>query len=685
MTKLHKSVLVVLVLLVAHVSAQDYKFGKVSKEELDEKLYAKDSSASAAVLYRSKKIRFNYIQGSGFKVLTDVHERVKIYNKDGFAYATVSEVLYQSRGSKESISNLKAFTYNLEGEKIVKQKMDKSGIFSTALNKYRNEEKFTLPNIKEGSVIEYEYQITSPFYYSIDEIKFQYDIPIKRMEVSIATPEYFVFKPNMKGYLAVRPKYGSKTGKINFVSKNRNRAGGAVQGTAYSNNQVDYQINTTEFIMNDVAALKEEPFVNDMDNYRSAVNYELQYVQFPQSTRESYTTTWEEVIKKIYESDGFGGQLKPSKYYKEDLEALQAANSSEAELATAIFLHVQKRMTWNSYNGYGSDKGVKEAYKEKSGNIADINLILTSMLQKAGLDASPVLVSTRDHGVPLFPTREGFNYVIASVQIDGRTLLLDASNKYSKPNLLPTRALNWFGKLIKKDGTFTTVNLLPKKVSKENRSIAVTLTARGDISGKCRTTYNDYDAYLFRNTNASVNEEEYLEKLENKNEGMEISEYSLKNKMNIGKPIMESFTFNLDAQADVIGDKIYFAPMFHMALTENPFKLEERLYPIDFTYPWQERCVLNINMPDGYELTSKPADINMVLAENLGGFKYKIVENGNSLQVMVDLKINHAVIGPNYYADLKELFKNAVEKQTEKVVLSKITSDGTSKSAEGSR
>ena len=49
--------------------------------------------------------------------------------------------------------------------------------------------------------------------------------------------------------------------------------------------------------------------------------------------------------------------------------------------------------------------------------------------------------------------------------------------------------------------------------------------------------------------------------------------------------------------------------------------------PID----WQDRYVLNILLPEGYEITSKPEDINLVLAYNMGGFKYKIVKNGKTL------------------------------------------------------
>lgn len=677
MNKLQNILITILIATTSLLSAQDFKFGKVSKEELLEQTYAKDSAAVAAVLFRSKKIKYMYITGSGFQIITSVRGRIKIYKKEGFDYATISERLYKSGSSKETLSGLKAYTYNLENGSIVKQKMAKSGVFSTSLSKNRNEEKFTLPNLKEGSVIEFEYKINSPFAYNIDEIVMQYDIPIKNQEVSISTPEYFTFKPLMKGYLFMKPEYSTNTGKINFTSKSRSQGSGT---TSFSQDQVDYRISTTNYKMTDVPALKEEPYVNDMNNYRSAIKYELQYVQFPQAARESYTTSWETVVKKIYENSSFGGQLKMTKYFKDDLASIISSTNTNSELTAAIFMYVQKRMTWNSMYGYYVDRGVKTAYKEKTGNIADINLMLTAMLQTAGLDANPVLVSTRGHGVPMFPTREGFNYVVASVQLDGGTVLLDATNKYTKPNLLPTRALNWYGKLIKKDATFSTLNLIPQKVSRENTNMSVQLLANGEIEGKLRKTHSDYNAYVFRNNYASVDEDDYLEKLENKNEGMEISDYLVKNKNTIGKAVMESFAFNLDNQANAVGDKIYFSPLFHLTMTENPFTLEERNYPIDFTYPWQDRYVLNIVLPEGYEVTSKPEDMNLALADNMGGFKYKIVENGKSIQVMVDLKINQAVMSQEYYGAVKELFKNSVEKQTEKVVLSKISSNGTADS-----
>jgi hypothetical protein len=62
------------------------------------------------------------------------------------------------------------------------------------------------------------------------------------------------------------------------------------------------------------------------------------------------------------------------------------------------------------------NEGVKKAYKDKTGNVAEINLMLTAMLRYAGLNANPVLVSTRSNGIAIFPNRTAFNYVIAAVE-----------------------------------------------------------------------------------------------------------------------------------------------------------------------------------------------------------------------------------------------------------------------------
>ena len=284
--------------------SQEVKFGKIEKSDLQEGAHQTDSAAVATVLYRNVYLYYRYIQGSGFHQVREVHERIKIHDKDGYEYATVTEALYHADGEKEGIGSLKGNTYNLEGDKVSVDKLKRSDAFREELNDYYDLHKFTMPNVREGSIIEYEYTVQSPFAYSIDEIDMQYDIPIAYQKVRLEIPEFMVFTPRFKGYLLLRPETGKRNGKVNFTYSTSGRYD--TGGPNYKNAGVDYEINTHTYEMREVPALDSEAYVNNMDNYRAAVNYELQYVQFPESPRENFNTSWDQVVQRIYQSDRFG-------------------------------------------------------------------------------------------------------------------------------------------------------------------------------------------------------------------------------------------------------------------------------------------------------------------------------------------------------------------------------------------
>lgn len=655
---------------------QNYDFGKISIEELQEKFNPLDSSASATYLYKYRKTFFQYNQGEGFQLVTEVHERIKLYNQEGFNYATKAISLYKSGSDEEKAGSLKAYTYNLVGGKIEDTKLDKKGIFKTEKSRYRNETKFTMPNIKEGCVIEYKYKIESPFYSNVDEFVFQHDIPVKKIDAIFETPEYFNFKVNTKGFFSVIPNNEQKRDKITFV--NKTRSGGTGLGdpstrTNYSSSDVEFTKNVSLYNLSDIPALKDEPYVNNINNYRSTVNYELSYTKFPNSPIKYYSTTWEDVVKKIYESSSFGDELNKTGYFEDDIDALISTVSDPAKRTFLIFNYVKSRVKWNGYYSYYTNDGVKKAYKNQVGNVAEINLMLTSMLQYAGLNAYPVLVSTRRNGIPLFPTREGYNYVVSYVKLaDGSTALLDATNEYTVPNVLPFRALNWQGRVMAEHGGSELIDLYPKQKSKNSISMMANLNKNGDLNGNYRSVKTNHKALSFREDYNETNKDDFLEKLENKFNGIEISDYQVKNDLDLSKPVMESYKFFKESQADIIGDKIYFSPLFFLKTSENPFKLEKREFPVDFGYPSKNTYRVSINLPEGYKVESIPESVAMALPDNLGSFNYKISSTNAMIQVVVNTDINVPIISVLYYDTLKAYFSKLIEKESEQIVLTKV-------------
>jgi hypothetical protein len=293
------------------------------------------------------------------------------------------------------------------------------------------------------------------------------------------------------------------------------------------------------------------------------------------------------------------------------------------------------------------------------------------MLRYAGLKAYPVLVSTRHNGIPLFPTREGYNYVVTCVKLQEETMLLDATSKYGLPNVLPTRALNWQGRIIAEGGGSELIDLYPKEDSKNNVMMAIDLSENGDVKGGLRTMKTNHDALLFRERYIDADQDQFLEELENKYNGLEVSDFKVTNGIELSKPVIESYKFFKESQADIIGDKIYFSPLFFLRTTINPFKLEKREFPVDFGYPSSSTYRVTVNLPEGYKVETTPEPISLALPDNLGVFKYNISISGSIVQLVVNTEIKEPIVSSLYYDVLKAYFKQMIEKENEQIVLTK--------------
>ena len=652
------------------IISQEFKLGKVTVAELEQKVHPKDSSAVAAILFEKGQNVFDYDQDNGFTMQLEVTAKIKIYKKEGYDWATKKIRYYiAGNGSKEKVLISDATTYNLVNGKIEKTKLKGEAEFDEAINKYWAQKVFTMPNVKEGSIVEFKYIIKNNSIGSPRDWNFQSTIPVNYSEFKMYVPEYFVYNRNFKGY--VSPKIIEEKNNRSIQYTYREGRNGVVSGSA-SQEKLDFVETRTAYIAENLPALKDENYVNNIDNYTVSLSQELSMTKYPNSPFKTFSTDWNSVVKTIYDYDDFGPELNKTGYFEEDLKKLLVDSKTQEEKIWTIFNHVKSNVKWNNYFGYGCDNGVKKAYKEKTGNIADINLMLTAMLRYSGLTANPVLVSTRSNGIALFPNRTAFNYVIAAVETPNGYILLDASEKFSTPNILPLRVLNWSGRLIRKDGTSEEINLMPEKTSSDNVFMTYNIEADGKVTGKTRRQSVDYNAMITRSKISNLKEEEYLEKLENGNNKIEISEYSKTNENDILLPMVETYSFTGNNFCELIGEKIYVSPMLFFTNDKNPFKQEVREYPVDFSYPFAEKYNITIKIPDGFAVETLPAPATVTMESNLGAFKFNILANGNTLQLAILHQINEAIVSPEKYEMLKEYYKTMIAKETEKIVLKRI-------------
>ena len=606
-----------------------------------------DTTAAAAYLYRHGNTYFE-LNGNYWVMVTEIYTRVKIYTKDGYDYAN-PELVFFSGNSKAKGSFSKAVTYNVENGQLVKTELKKESEFEQELNDDYSRKNIALPNVKEGSIIEYTTTVKTPYFSNLEDWYFQYDIPVVDVRYDVSIPIYFVYNVYTVGYVDLKMHDAKLT----------------------LNQKTDTNEYYYLYTAKDVKPFKDEAYVSNKENYIGKLMHELSLVQLPNQTPQNYATDWKSVTKKIYENESFGRELRYDSYFKEDFAALMAGVEGDEAKINTIFNYVQQRMAWNENNGYLCEKGVKEAYKAKQGNAADINLMLTAMLREAGLDANPVIVSTRAHGIAVYPSRFAYNYVIAAVKVGDKTMLLDATSKYTKPGILPNRALNWEGRLIKKNGDNEKIDLMPKANSKEQIVIMAEIDGQGTITGKARDMYLDQRAYTCRELYAEVSKDTYIEKLEKEYPGLQIDAYVMSGQKELEKPLVEDYTFANSLLAEVIGNKIYFSPMLFFTQDENPFKQEIREYPVDFVYPRDDKFLITIKIPDGYVVGSMPKPLTIAMEENIGSFRYNVAQSANNIQLSASLSLNYANVSKEYYRTLKDFFQQMIEKQNEKVVLSK--------------
>ncbi|MGO4913184.1 transglutaminase domain-containing protein [Leeuwenhoekiella sp. W20_SRS_FM14] len=677
---MHKTTLFLFFLITTVNFGQDFRFGKVSVEELKEESHALDSDADAAILFREQYSHIDYSQNNGFTLTTEIYERIKIYNAEGFEWGTHVIPIYQGGGdNEEDINSLKAVTYTLENGKVVETKLQNDGIFKEVRNKFYNVEKFTMPNLQAGCIIEFKYKLVSPFLSNIDEIRLQEDIPLNKADIRFYSPEWLVYQMHRKGLQPFKVEESSKAAKLNYVVRvDRNAGFATLSGSQLQkrnttqNQTIDYQANSYSINVENVPAMKDEVFSSNIDNYRSAITFELAYTKYPNEPFETITSTWEAVSKTIYDSENFGGQLKNDRFYADDVDAVISGSTTSEEKATRIYEFVKQKMNWNKYIGIYADEGVKDAYKTGVGNTADINLLLVSMLRYAGLDANPIILSTRDNGIPLFPTRNGFNDVIAGVKLDENVILMDATHKMGAANLLEEKLLNWNGRLIREDGTSEWVSLNPTKHALENTMLNLEITEDLAISCRARSQYTGNYGLSYRRNYSGKSDQESLETLEERYSGIEINELEIKNIEEVYEPVELNYSFEMLDGIEEIGGKLYISPFLHLATQENPFKSEERKHPVDFMYPWKDRFIINIKLPQGYVVESLPQNEIVNLAEDLGVFKYLISNTNGYVQVSCEMALNSSIITPQYYQDLKKFYELIVSKQNNKIVLSKV-------------
>ena len=642
------------------------KFGKIDPAQLSMKSYDADTSAGALVLGDIGDISLTWDDMNGWRMEYKRHIRVKVFNSTGFDLANFKiETMEYNSLYKEQIMKLKATSYNLEGGKIVETELEKSNVFIEEISPKERSHNFSVPNIKKGCVFEVEYLLVSDFYWILPDWDFQYQFPALYSELSVSIPEYFRFKTLMKGYISPTTT-DSKTYTRNII----------VRYTDGTSTNVPYTDMIQKFRFENVPAFRPEPYMNALNNYLAAIEFEFASENFPLRKRD-YTTSWEKISKDLWDDEEFGQQLKRNCPIKEEAELIKVAYSDPKERMIKAFELIRNTMVFNDRYGFYITKTLRKAWEEKKGKAADINMLLISLLKELEIEANPVILSTRSNGI-LHPAQimlNKFDYVIAEARIGEETFLLDATDKKLPYTMLPRRCLNGEGRRISQSQALNDWVKLSGNQPDERMLYAITtVTPDGNISGDfnlMETRYFAYDrAAEIKKENSN---DDYATKYEAERPGLFIIEFNVENPDDRLQPLYLKYKAAYNLSDESPKDIIYLNPTLGAGITSNPFIAENREFPVDFINPWSLKIINTITIPEGYQVAELPKSVVYSLPDKLGSYKFTIAANGSQIQLMCVLDIKASLILAENYQQIRELYSLIVAKNAEMVVLKKTS------------
>jgi hypothetical protein len=653
-------ILLVCMLNLAFGQKDDFEFGNVSLTEMQATGYANDTSANAIVLQEFGHALVQYVDD--ITMYYKYHVRIKILKPGGLERADIVLSLYKDKGSAraERLRSVQASSFNIENGVIRETKLLQRDVKTEEYDKNWDTKRFAISNVKVGSVIEYEYEIETPqpwFFNKFKQWAFQADLP------KIYSAYWATIPANWRYNISLRGTLPLKKNDSNILQECFRVPSGQADCVRY------------KWAMADVPAFYEEEYMTSRKNFLSTVNFELLQIEHFNGRRDKITKEWKDVEQELRAWDKFGLQLRRGEdVVDEKIGQLITNEPDPLARGRQIFDFIRGYYQWNERKGYYTESGIKKAFEARKGNVGDINISLIAALRHAGLDADPMLLSTRENGLPteLYPVLTEFDYVVAKLNINDKVYLLDATDDVLPFGLLPRRCLNGKGRVFGEKESYW-YDIKTNERSRHIAMVELSIDEAGAMTGTIKSTYSGYKAADIRKSIYShPSVKEYVSDLKKDNHNFEIVDFSYANLEDFSKPLVETLTLKLINFE--IGDikTVLFNPYVVGRWQKNPFHLTERMYPVDFGTPIEETMILSLQYPAGIKITDLPEKTAMGLPNNGGRFVYDVSVNGQKLSLTSSLIIGRTIFLSDEYPALKEFFNRVVKIQGMDLVFEKL-------------
>jgi len=528
-------------------------------------------------------------EGNSIVAIIKYLVRLKVFDKEA-REASIVSIPYYFDNNMEQISDIKAQTYEPSGKRIPLQQ---ANIKTININERYNVKEFTMPQVEDGSILEYSYVIRRRYIEQLPDFYLSHQVPTAEAKVTITYPGYLRYKSFVENF----------DGEVdhNF----------AYQDTSSVPKIFVYPqpkpIVTERWIAHDIPPVKKVPYISSLNDYRGKIRFLLNEFGIP---RQPLENNWEVVVRRLRERTNPLQFIKQNKFAESIGDSIAAAHPSASKetVQDSIYRYVNQKVNYSgAYSPYSSVTD-SVALSGKPADQAAINQTLIAMLHGAGIEAHPMLVSSRKSGqIDMdFPSFYQFNAQMVYSKIGNQRYFMDASFPYSQPGLVPVDMYNGPGLLLKQN-SFKWVDINPDMSKfKIQVHLDADLTADGTLKGSVTAHQSGYPAQQIRKqrTDGMSNTDILKRTLFDGYAEMTAADVIITNIDDYSQPVGISAHFQIKNYATSFTDGLKFRPMIVGYRRKNPFENSSRKLPITLDGPEKLDVSYSITLPSGFSAKS---------------------------------------------------------------------------------
>ncbi len=619
-----------------------HEYGKPSQSEIDMEVYELDPESSAIYIYEKGNLYFQ-IKEDRVWIIKEYYAKIKVFNVTTFD-TSVEIPYYTSTTFGERVEHLEAHT--ITDNTLYKVNSDE--IYSQHDSERWHSKVFSFNNVKDGSILEYRYTIASPYHLSFKDWQFQGSLPKIYSEFTASIPLNYIYRKFLIGE--------QKLDKEVSVFKKRC----LVSNVLFINADCEY----LEFAMKDIPAFKQEDYMLSKKNYISRMVFKIQEFTNYFGKKIVYFKPWDKLDSDYKKNNKIQNELSNKRFFKNKVPVEIREIEDDLERAKQVFAFFQNYYIWNNYYfNIENNIELKKAYSQKTGSVDEINLALMNSLLGLGYESYVILLSTRNNGLPnqIYTSFLEFDYLIVKVVIDNQVYLLDATEKHTSFGVLPFRCLNHFGRLMNYKGKSKWFDITTPLPSVKQINVLATIDTNGLMKGVARERNTIHFSRLIRTELENIDKNEYKNLKEKEYGNSTISSLITNQKTPNEEPLIEEFEFVLSLEKQ--GNLYFLNPFIKSFFSENPFKLNERNYPINFGYKQSYIYQISLKIDPSFKLPELPENKTFRIGDRTAELSFLLSGNNNQFDLRLIFTIDREEFASEQYQGIKDLFYELVNTQ----------------------